>query len=328
MRKIKRKKNYNLYILVACVGILSVMGIGYSYLQETLSINIGLSMKQPIDITNEIVTSGDGLYEDQYEEGRYVYRGSEPNNYIQFNNELWRIIAKETDGTYKIVRDDLLNEKVYDAANNRLTTNNTYCDSPRYGCNAFGKVNGTFTSGNKTGTVTEDSSMAEYLNNTYFEQLDSVAQEQIQIHKFNIGNVIDMTNVNNDSIEKNIQDEQAYQWEGKVGMINVSDYLKATIDTNCKSVSYDNSNYNVCLSYLVNDTDVNQHYWTMNGYSGESSASSSAVWYVSHYSAGIRLRNIVANSTLRDIKPVVFLKSSIELTSGKGTASDPYIIKE
>lgn len=107
MRKIKRKKNYNLYILVACVGILSVMGIGYSYLQETLSINLGLSKKQPIDITNEIVTSGDGLYEDQYEERRYVYRGSEPNNYIQFNNELWRIIAKETDGTYKIVRDDL-----------------------------------------------------------------------------------------------------------------------------------------------------------------------------------------------------------------------------
>ena len=45
MRKIKRKKNHNLYILVACVGILSVMGIGYSYLQETLSINMSLSKK-------------------------------------------------------------------------------------------------------------------------------------------------------------------------------------------------------------------------------------------------------------------------------------------
>ncbi len=47
MRKIKRKKNHNLYILVACVGILSVMGIGYSYLQETLSINMSLSKKSP-----------------------------------------------------------------------------------------------------------------------------------------------------------------------------------------------------------------------------------------------------------------------------------------
>lgn len=47
MRKIKRKKNHNLYILVACVGILSVMGIGYSYLQETLSINMSLSKKGP-----------------------------------------------------------------------------------------------------------------------------------------------------------------------------------------------------------------------------------------------------------------------------------------
>ena len=58
--------------------------------------------------TVEVVTSGDGLYEDQYEDGRYIYRGSEPNNYIQFNNELWRIIAKETDGTYKIIRDEIL----------------------------------------------------------------------------------------------------------------------------------------------------------------------------------------------------------------------------
>ena len=61
-----------------------------------------------IDITDEVVSSGDGLYQDQYEPGRYVYRGSNPDNYIQFNNELWRIIAKETDGTYKIIRDELL----------------------------------------------------------------------------------------------------------------------------------------------------------------------------------------------------------------------------
>ncbi len=45
----------------------------------------------------EIVSSGDGLYEDSYESGRLIYRGQNPNNYIEFNGELWRIIAKETD---------------------------------------------------------------------------------------------------------------------------------------------------------------------------------------------------------------------------------------
>ena len=43
-----------------------------------------------------------------YENGRYIYRGQSPNNYVEFNNELWRIIAKETDGTYKIIRDEVL----------------------------------------------------------------------------------------------------------------------------------------------------------------------------------------------------------------------------
>ncbi len=44
--------------------------------------------------TVALVSSGDGLYEDQYENGRYIYRGQSPNNYVEFNNELWRIIAK------------------------------------------------------------------------------------------------------------------------------------------------------------------------------------------------------------------------------------------
>ena len=43
------------------------------------------------------VESGDGLYEDSTRAGRYVYKGANPNNYIEFNNELWRIVAKEAD---------------------------------------------------------------------------------------------------------------------------------------------------------------------------------------------------------------------------------------
>ena len=118
----------------------------------------------------ELVTSGDGLYEDQYESGRYIYRGSEPDNYIQFNNELWRIIAKETDGTYKIIRDELLpqNENyttmAYDVANHRTTEKNTYCTNPSWGCGVFAAVSGTFQTpdGKYKGTVTEDSSIKQY----------------------------------------------------------------------------------------------------------------------------------------------------------------------
>lgn len=45
MRKLKKKRNYSLYIIIACVGIFSVMGVGYAYLQQSLDINLGLSKK-------------------------------------------------------------------------------------------------------------------------------------------------------------------------------------------------------------------------------------------------------------------------------------------
>ena len=56
----------------------------------------------------EIVIEGDGLYEDEYEEGRYIYKGANPNNYITFSGETWRIISIEPDDTIKIIYNKLL----------------------------------------------------------------------------------------------------------------------------------------------------------------------------------------------------------------------------
>ena len=66
-----------------------------NYVQDNGTV---LPEPDPIDIGGiEVmpVTSGDGLYGDEYTSGRYVYRGTNPNNYIMFNNELWRIISKK-----------------------------------------------------------------------------------------------------------------------------------------------------------------------------------------------------------------------------------------
>ena len=160
----------------------------------------------------EVVTSGDGLYEDQYEDGRYIYRGSNPDNYIQFNNELWRIVAKETDGTYKIVRDELLPQNegytfmAYDEANHRSYENNTYCTQPSYGCGVYAAVSGTFQTpnGNYSGTVTEESSIKECLDHTYYPSLNGTAETQVQSHAFHIESVQYLDESGNHSIEKNL----------------------------------------------------------------------------------------------------------------------------
>ena len=45
MRKLKRKKNYTSYIALASIFVFSIMGVGYAYLQETLTMNIHMSKK-------------------------------------------------------------------------------------------------------------------------------------------------------------------------------------------------------------------------------------------------------------------------------------------
>ncbi len=143
----------------------------------------------------DLVTSGDGLYVDSYEDERYIYRGTNPNNYIEFNDELWRIVAKESDGTYKIIRNELYPQNkgyttvAFDEANNRGVANNTYCVNSNNGCGVFSAISGTFQtpSGHYSGTVTEDSTIKEILNETYYNTLSDVAKIQLQSHVFNIG---------------------------------------------------------------------------------------------------------------------------------------------
>lgn len=47
MRKLKRKKNYTSYIVLASIFVFSIMGVGYAYLQETLTMNVHMSKKGP-----------------------------------------------------------------------------------------------------------------------------------------------------------------------------------------------------------------------------------------------------------------------------------------
>ena len=282
----------------------------------------------------EIVSSGDGLYEDSYEAGRLIYRGQNPDNYITFNGETWRIIAKETDGTYKIIRNEVLANRAFD--NQNRTASSTYCTST-YSCGVYAAVEGTFSSpsGSQSGTVTEDSSIKIYLNDDYYvNNINSTAKGQMTSHSFNIGAVefLDESGAEADSIEKNIAGEKMYQWIGNVGLANVSDILKASTNPLCKSAS-DNldkltqeSPVVTCDSnYLFEIPDMTG-YWAINACSRESGGISNYALYAVR---GSGLVGIAVNFASYDDpfapRPVVFLKSSTTL-SGSGTLEDPFTI--
>ena len=281
----------------------------------------------------EIVSSGDGLYEDEYEPGRLIYRGQNPNNYIEFNDELWRIIAKEADGTYKIIRNDFLANRAYDEANHRSTENNSYCTNSRYGCGVYAAVSGTFSSpsGSQSGTVTEDSSIKIYLNEDYYtNNINSTAKGQMISHSFNIGAVenLNQSGSQADSIEKNIAGEKMYQWTGNVGLANVSDILRASTNPLCTSATVSCNGTNECNSnYLLDKVSASTlYYWTINAYSREYGGNSIGVWsgYVNSSVANVDYDS-ASYSFDSAPRPVVFLKSDTTL-SGSGTSEDPFTI--
>ena len=269
------------------------------------------------------VTSGDGIYKDEYESGRCVYRGENPNNYIRFNNELWRIISKEADGTYKIVRNKVLPEEMpFDNDNFRDKESNgaggTYCANSSYGCNAWAATANMvgspaeFTNGDYSGTVLLDSSLNTYLNGEYLNSI-TVNKDKIVNHDYNIGAVV----YNNNDLATQIEGEKAYKWNGKVGLISESDYINANSDMNtCGTLSKYNSKYKTCRN--TNWMYISGTWWSLS----PDADYSYYVWRV--YDVGY-LDNYSARSSY-GVRPAVYLTSSLSL-SGSGTQSNPFTIQ-
>ena len=322
MRKTRhdKLKGQRQILLVGLFVFVTLMTIGYAAFNTNITLHVKGNIKTPpVDITDNVVTSGDGLYKDEYEEGRYVYRGTNPNNYITFNNELWRIVAKEADGTYKILRNEVLPKKMaFDTVGARTTGYCSQGEAPYWGCNAWSSTANMvgspseFTNGTYTGTVDADSEMLTYLNGEYLNSI-TVNKEKIVNHDYNIGAVVSW----NDNLATQIEGEKSYKWNGEVGLISESDYINANSDMNtCGTQSKNYANNTTCRN--TNWMYISGTHW----YSlSPDSNSSSLVLYV-------RDKGSVNNSyayAYVDIRPAVYLTSSLSL-SGSGTQSDPYRI--
>ena len=149
-------------------------------------------------------------------------------------------------------------------------------------------------------------------------------------HSFNIGAVenLNQSGSQADSIEKNIAGEKMYQWTGNVGLANVSDILRASINPLCTSATTSRSDTDACNSnYLLDKGESSSlYYWTINAYSIESKGTSIQVWRGRVYGSDAYVNtNNPYNSSPDAPRPVVFLKSDTTL-SGSGTSEAPFTI--
>ena len=235
----------------------------------------------------EVVTEGDGLYEDEYENGRYIYKGVNPNNYITFNNETWRIISVENDGTIKIMRNESIGNQIWDAGNS----------------NAW-----------------ETSDIKTYLNDTYLPTI-TTNQDKIVSHTWSIGKV---TGGNSDLAGQIAAENGTQSQSVSIGMITASEYLRANTNTEeCGNLSLNNTNRTTCktTNWMYNIVPSDGYLWII------SPDASWSIFVFNVYGRASTAGLVSNNNAYYSygVSPAVYLTSDITLT-GDGSQGNPYVI--
>ena len=266
----------------------------------------------------KVVTSGDGLYADSTEAGRYIYRGASPDNYIKLGDDMYRIIAVESDNTLKVIYNGIIESKEFDSAGYRDNdAGGTYCaQADGYGCNAWAKSDN-FVNGDYSGTVLKDAELNTYLNNDWYNTLNY--GNLITSHTWNVGSVND----GETNLQTSVNEEKKYTWSGKIGLMNITDYVKASTNSACTSVNAYTSN-----SSCYNNSAT--HNWIYK----DIATDSEALWTIAPIVGPPFIVFLVNSddSTLSydtayvayGVAPVFFLNSNITL-SGTGTLNNPYM---
>lgn len=294
-RRNKRKKQRKTIILSTILLSFTLI-TAYSAFSTTLTLTAKGNIKQVAGemLKKNVVTEGDGLYLDIvnqniHNENRYIYRGSNPNNFIKFNNELWRILAVESDSTLKIIRNEVLS--------------NPY---------SFDQTN--------SNNWIKPADLNNYLNGDYYNNLLESAKNQITATKFNMGSTRE-----NRTYKEIVENETQNSWNGRIGMISISDWLKASNNINCQSTTIDVCEANVddrkqenhkCSldNYLYID---NKLWWTMLPIEN----STSGIIAICHGGC----LGWVSSKMEQYVRPVVYLKAKTFL-KGDGSQDNPYRI--
>lgn len=277
-------------------------------------------------VEEQISDIGGSLYIDNL--GRYVYRGDNPNNYIKIpgSDDLYRILFYDEDSTMKVVNVTSKYNEAFDISGNRNSNDSTYCvnsstiadksNNLYYGCNAW-EINQNFNNISTSGTVQNNSSSNEFLNNDYYNNLSEETKNKIINHNFYIG--IGKENLGRDSINT---ESITKKWKGNIGLLTLSDVLNSSI--NSVVVKSGSASIN---SYLTSNINSNDIYWTMTATNTNT------------YDTYTILTNLIgkrrASRTFQKdgsknyktyLLPSFYISNNVPFT-GTGTEVDPFIIK-
>ena len=310
-------------------------------------------MKATEYITNLLEYDGEGLKIDNTSDQNIRYYGANPNNYVRFNNELWRIIGVFGNNV-KLIRKDSLGSLLWDSSESRVNGG--------YGVNEWSQadlqvyLNKMYYGGDTTVTCYGDSNNTTTTCPT--NTIDETSKALIDNHIWNTGapndsTLYDSTTNSYDTVEfykaergtvnGKICSSGSYcndtvtrktEWTGYIGLPYVTDWAYASGENICETnmnegyyagaSSPDEAFANaVCKNnnWMNYGSTYNDTTWFMSPRANPNDAS--RVWFV--YGAGAAEYGSAARS--RAVAPSIYLKSNALIESGNGTSSNPYILK-
>ncbi len=248
------------------------------------------------------------------------YIGANPNNYVQFNDELWRIIGVFSEDSHgvigqkliKIIRSELLGSMAWDSA----STNNWSTASLQT------TLNGDYLNGSGSYASTGIKS--------------DTARNMIATVTWKLGGTASYTSASNGLASHfygyergtTVYSGNPTTWMGKVALMYPSDYGYATsggFTTNREAClakelyNWDSSSFSDCKTNdWLYDSSTTQ--WTLTSRLGPGSV------FLTNSSGSLGgAYNITPNSW--GVRPSVYLKSFVSITGGTGTSANPYTLQ-
>lgn len=230
-------------------------------------------------ITKNVVTEGNGLYK---QEELYIFKGDQVNNYVKFAGKTWRIINVDASGNIKLIEQEKRDSNVWD---------DRYNDDKGYniGFNDF-----------------LISRMYDGLKSIYEKDFTKEQRANIMSQKLCIGKRSVSEKDNTGKVECAVLTDLE-----PIGLIQVNEYLNASLDKNCKLIEDQScQNYN----YL---NDYERVYWTLTA----DKDNSYRVYRISTSGGEY------ANATSYGVPRITLtINSNVIYKSGDGTEKNPYSI--
>ena len=323
---VSKDNGYNTFKYIdesSCEKLLPGYGKGTKYIKELYK--------------NETERTKNGLKKDNTSDANIRYEGSNPNNYVKFNDELWRIIGVFGDNI-KLIRNEALGDLSWDSSESSINRG--------LGVNEWSR-----------------SDLKEYLNTMYYggsavtcyneannttttcpaASLNEPAKTMIDDHTWNTGAIEYATRTDTiafynaergsltgkkctDGVGCNDTVTRTTSWTGYVALPYTTDWAyassKVECQTNLQTASDDSSSY---FKYICTQSNWMWHrdhlfMWMLSP--AVRSSEALTVWYACNNG----FVNDMGAYSAYSVFPTIYLKSDIKIVGGTGIKADPYIL--